>query len=139
MKWIGESTRRARPGWEIQAVTKVNSKHSPHGEMGQRYLASGITVSMRIWEDEPPGEIKPQTKRDYETVGYVIKGRAELHLEDQVVLLQPGDSWVVPKGSSHTYKILEPFTAVEATSPPALVRGRDEARPGIKGKKATTA
>jgi len=121
------------------SVTKVNSKHSPHGEMGQRYLASGITVSMRIWEDEPPGEIKPQTKRDYETVGYAIKGRAELHLEGQVVLLQPGDSWVVPKGSTHTYKILEPFTAVEATSPPALVHGRDEARSETRGEKATSA
>ncbi|HAX79370.1 MAG TPA: cupin domain-containing protein, partial [Cyanobacteria bacterium UBA11372] len=28
--------------------------------------------------------------------------------------------------ASHTYKILEPFTAVEATSPPAQVHGRDE-------------
>jgi hypothetical protein len=74
-----------------------------------------------------------------ETVGYVIKGRAELQLEGQVVLLQPGDSWVVPKGSSHTYKILEPFTAVEATSPPALVHGRDDARSELKGKKTKTA
>jgi hypothetical protein len=37
-----------------------------------------------------------------------------------------GDSWVVPKGASHSYKILEPFTAVEATLPPAHVHGRDE-------------
>jgi quercetin dioxygenase-like cupin family protein len=94
---------------------------------------------MRIWEDEQPGDIKPLSKRDYETVGYVVKGRAELQLEGQVVLLQPGDSWVVPKGSSHAYRILEPFTAVEATSPPALVHGRDDARSELKGKKATTA
>jgi quercetin dioxygenase-like cupin family protein len=56
----------------------------------------------------------------------VISGRAELHLEGQMVLLGPGDSWVVPRGSSHTYKILEPFTAVEATSPPAFAHGRDQ-------------
>jgi hypothetical protein len=37
-----------------------------------------------------------------------------------------GDSWVVPKGSRHTYKIIETFTAVEATSPPAEVHGRDD-------------
>jgi uncharacterized cupin superfamily protein len=42
------------------------------------------------------------------------------------VLLEKGDSWVVPKGAQHTYKILETFTAVEATSPPAEVHGRDE-------------
>jgi quercetin dioxygenase-like cupin family protein len=94
--------------------------------MGQKYLASGVHVSMRLWENTPPGAPKPATTRDYETVGYVIAGRAELHIEGQMVLLEPGDSWVVPKGSSHTYKIIEPFTAVEATSPPAQVHGRDE-------------
>lgn len=108
------------------SVKKVDSSNSPLGELGQKYLASGKTVSMRLWEDEQPNEAKPPATRDYETVGYVIKGRAELHLEGQVVLLEPGDSWVVPKGSSHTYKILEPFTAVEATSPPAQIHGRDE-------------
>jgi len=108
------------------SVTKVNSQFSPHGEMGQRYLASGVKVSMRLWEDELPGKPKPPSRRDYETVGFVIKGRAELHLEGQMVLLEPGDSWVVPKGSAHTYNILEPFTAVEATCPPALAHGRDE-------------
>ncbi len=44
-----------------------------------------------------------------------------------MVLLEPGDSWLVPKDASHTYKILETFTAVEATHPPARVGGRDEA------------
>jgi quercetin dioxygenase-like cupin family protein len=94
--------------------------------MGQKYLASGVHVSMRLWEAEQAGESKPATARDYETVGYVISGRAELHLEGQMVLLEPGDSWVVPKGTSHSYRILEPFTAVEATSPPSAVHGRDE-------------
>ena len=109
-----------------KSVKKVSSKESPKGEMGQKYLATGKAVSMRLWEDEGPGEPKPEEKRDYETVGYVVKGKAELHLEGQKVLLEKGDSWVVPKGASHTYEIKEAFTAVEATSPPAEVHGRDE-------------
>ena len=108
------------------SVTKIDSRFSPKGELGQKYLAAGIALSMRLWEEEPPGEPKPEARRDYETVGYVIAGRAELHLEGQVVVLEPGNSWVVPKGASHTYNILERFTAVEATSPPAEVHGRDE-------------
>ena len=108
------------------SVKKVEARHSPRGEMGQKYLASGIRVSMRLWEDELPAEPAPAVARDYETVGYVIKGRAELHLEGQVILLSPGDSWLVPRGSKHTYRILEAFTAVEATSPSASVHGRDE-------------
>ncbi|CAN5838102.1 cupin domain-containing protein [soil metagenome] len=107
-------------------VMKVQSQESPTGEMGQKYLASGKAISMRLWENEQPDDAKPESSRDYETVGYVISGRAELHLEGQMVLLEPGDSWTVPKGASHTYRILEAFTAVEATHPPAQVHGRDE-------------
>lgn len=107
-------------------VKKVSSAHSPHGSMGQTYLASGKHIAMRLWKDEPPADAKPQTRRDYETVGYVLSGRAELQIEGQTVLLEPGDSWAVPSGASHSYRILEPFSAVEATSPPAHAHGRDE-------------
>ncbi len=106
------------------SVTKVNAAFSPHGDMGQKYLASGTHVAMRLWDNEPPGEAKPETRRDYETVGYVISGRAELRLEGQLLLLERGDSWTVPKGASHSYKVLEAFTAVEATCPPAHARAR---------------
>ena len=59
-------------------------------------------------------------------MGYVLGGRAELRLEGETIPLSVGDSWTVPKGALHTYRILEPFTAVEATSPPAEEHGRDE-------------
>ncbi len=107
-------------------VKKVSSDSSPKGEMGQKYLVAGKTMAMRLWEQEQPGESKPQQSREYETVGYVIAGKAELHLEEQIIKLEPGDSWLVPKDASHTYKITESFTAVEATSPPARVDDRDE-------------
>ena len=111
---------------EEKNVDKVNAGRASRGEMGQRYLASGESVSMRLWDGEEPSEPKPEAAREYETVGYVLGGRAELHLEGEVILLSTGDSWTVPKGAKHTYNILEPFTAVEATSPPAEVGGRDE-------------
>jgi quercetin dioxygenase-like cupin family protein len=110
-------------------VIKVHSAHSPTGKMGQKYLAMGKSISMRLWEDKEPNQAKPESRRDYETVGYVISGRAELMLEGQKIVLEPGDSWIVPQGALHSYKILEPFTAVEATSPPAEVHARDEGKP----------
>ena len=108
------------------SVQKVMSANSPRGKMGQKYLASGVSLAMRIWENEEPGDDKEPAARDYETVGYVIKGKAELHTEGQMLVLETGDSGVVPKGASHTYKILETFSAVEATAPPAQAHGRDE-------------
>lgn len=107
------------------SVIKVHSADSPKGPLGQKYLASGKAVSMRLWDAEPPAPPPPPTRRDYETVGFVIAGRAELRIEGQMVRLEAGDSWVVPKGAEHTYHILEAFTAVEATTPPAQVHGRD--------------
>ena len=59
-------------------VKKVSAAYSPIGNMGQKYLASGKRVSMRLWEAELTEESKADSVRDYETVGYVITGRAEL-------------------------------------------------------------
>lgn len=107
-------------------ITKVDSRYSPQGPHGEKYLASGKHLAMRLWENEAPGEAKAPATRPYETVGYVLSGRAEFHLAGQVTILEPGNSWVVPKDAEHTYKILETFSAVEATSPPAQVHGRED-------------
>lgn len=110
-------------------ITKVDSEFSPQGELGQRYLASGKTVSMRLW-DESAGHVEEENvARDYETVGYVLEGWADLEIEGQSIRLETGDSWVVPKGAKHTYRIKGHFKAVEATHPPAQVHNRDAKKP----------
>jgi quercetin dioxygenase-like cupin family protein len=106
-------------------VKKTDTTHSPK-KGDEKFLMSGKALSMRMWEDEEPGQDKPEVSRPYETIGYVLKGKAELHLEGQVVTLEAGDSYLVPKDARHTYKILETFTAVEATAPPAEQHGREE-------------
>jgi quercetin dioxygenase-like cupin family protein len=108
------------------SITKVSDDGNPTGTMGQQYLASGVHLSLRKWENEEPGEPKEPSARDYETAGYVLGGKAELHIGDQIVVLETGDSWIVNRGVTHTYKILETFSAIEATSPPAQAHGRDE-------------
>jgi len=108
-----------------KSITKVSSAYAPKGPAGQRYLASGVHVSMRLWEKEDPAEDKAETVREYETIGFVIEGKAELYIEGQRVFLEPGDSWIVPIGAKHRYKVLAPFTAIEVTSPPAEVHARD--------------
>ena len=106
-------------------IKKVEAGSSPRGEMGQKYLVAGKRLSMRLWIDEPGGKLKTPTTRDYETVGYVISGSARLDLEGQTLNLNAGDSWLVPAGAMHQYTVIQPFTAIEATAPPAEVHGRD--------------
>ena len=81
---------------------------------------------MRLWDEEPGAKKLERTTRDYEVVGYVLEGEADLDLEGQTIRLKPGDSWVVPKGAKHAYHITGHFKTVEATCPPAQVHGRDE-------------
>ncbi len=107
-------------------IKKVSSKQSPTGAMGQKYLVAGKHISMRLWEGEKSDTEKAPVRRDYETVGYVVDGKAELILEGQSITLEPSDAWLVPAQAEHHYNILEDFTAVEATSPPAEVHGRDD-------------
>jgi quercetin dioxygenase-like cupin family protein len=114
-------------------VKKIDSRFSPHGEMGQQYLASGVHLALRKWDLEP-SDAPVRTRRDYETVGYVIRGRAELDIEGQIVRLEAGDSWLVPRNAEHSYRILESFGAVEATSPPAQVHERDAIPRGADAK-----
>jgi len=100
------------------STSNINANSTAPSADGAKHLAAGHHVALRLWENEEPGDPKPLSNKPYETVGYVLKGRAELHLEGQVTTLETGDSYLVPQGASHTYKILETFTAIEATSPP---------------------
>lgn len=107
-----------------KSITKVNAASAPSGALGQKYLASGKRLAMRLWDGVEPGNTEPETTRDDEAVGYVVCGRATLHLEGQS--LEPGDSWTVVPEARHRYEVHETFTAIEATSPPAHAHGRDE-------------
>jgi len=48
-------------------------------------------------------------------------------LDGQSVQCKAGDSWLVPKGAPHRYRIIDSIVAIEATSPPARLNNRDEA------------
>ena len=104
---------------------KIDIAESQQGPQGQRYLASGNAISMRLWDKVAAGHASEPIRRDYETVGYVVAGTAELILEGSSVTLAPGSSWIVPKGAEHSYRIRDTFTAIEATHPPAESQHRD--------------
>jgi quercetin dioxygenase-like cupin family protein len=108
-----------------QSIKKVDSSASPTGENGEKYLVSGKRLAMRLWE-EAAGETSEPHTRPYETVGYVVAGRVEVHVGDSMVVCGAGDSYLVPKGAERSYRVLEDLTAVEATAPPAHLHGREE-------------
>ncbi|MEJ7658429.1 MAG: cupin domain-containing protein [Hymenobacter sp.] len=90
------------------STSNVNANTTTPGADRAKHLAAGQHVSLRLWENEQPGEPKPLASRSYETVGYVLKGRAELHLEGNVTPLEPGISYLVPQGPRTPIKSWKP-------------------------------
>lgn len=102
-----------------EVIRELPEDEAPTGAMGQKQLARGRRIALRLWEERPADGEKEPSSREYETVGYVLEGRAELYANGETHTLAPGDSWCVPAGLLHTYTILEPFKALEATTPAA--------------------
>lgn len=100
-------------------MTAPSEREAQRGQDGEIRLARGERVALRLWKDEQGGTSKPSHASSYETVGYVLSGRAELTVNGETRTLGAGDSYLVPQGAQHTYTILESFSAVEATTPPA--------------------
>ena len=104
------------------AIRKVSSKGTEACPTGEVLLAAAAAMAMRMWQDEEPQSKAPH-RSPYETLGYVIAGRAELTVDGETTMIEPGDSYLVPANAEHTYRITETFTAVECTSPPAITAG----------------
>ncbi len=104
----------------MSTTEKVDASHAPLGSLGQTFLAGGDQVTLRLWEEAPgDSEHKEPYARPYETVGYVIEGKLEITVDDETIVLESEQSWVVPAEAERTYRVHEPRVAVEATSPPA--------------------
>jgi hypothetical protein len=108
-----------------KTVKKVEATSSPSGEMGQRCLASGKAGLNAPEGGRAAGRRKAGNASRLRDSWVCDWRPAELHVERQLIKLSPGDSWLVPAGAEHRDRILEPFTAVEATAPPAQVHARD--------------
>ena len=107
-------------------IKKVEASFFRRAEKWARNISSPASAFRCVFGLTNRGESwKASTARNYETVGYVISGSARLDLEGQTLNLKAGDLWLVPAGAMHQYTIINPFTAVEATAPPAEVHGRD--------------
>ena len=63
------------------------------------------------------GHDLPAHEHPHEQIGYLVSGRIELTIGDQVFQTAPGDSWCIPGGVRHGAKVYEDSVAVEVFSP----------------------
>jgi quercetin dioxygenase-like cupin family protein len=94
----------------------VRASNARSGEQGEKLLARGQQMAMRLWEREAAGIAKPEHVNPYEYVAYVIEGRVEIRIENQRLEAARGDSYCIPANMPYSLKILEEATIVEATT-----------------------
>ncbi len=82
------------------------------------HLVTGDALALRLW-NEPAGTAGEPHTQPYETVGYVVAGRVEVHVAGRSTTCGPGESYHVPADATRHYVVAEDLVAVEATSPPA--------------------
>jgi uncharacterized cupin superfamily protein len=88
------------------------------GHNGERLMARGRRVALRLWERDPAGERRVGPDEANEHVAYVQSGALIVTIaDDPPVELHAGDSFVVPAGIGHRFEVLEPATVVEAVCP----------------------
>ncbi|MBW3630124.1 MAG: cupin domain-containing protein [Gemmatimonadetes bacterium] len=96
----------------------VSSSDATLGERGERLLARGERVALRVWEHEAEGETSPEHANEYEYVAYVAEGAIRVSIGgEDAVEVRAGGSYVVPARTPYSFEITERATVVEAVSP----------------------
>ena len=106
---------------DTRIVRRADAATGPRGE---KLMAHGDGLALRVWEREPQGETAPEHANDYEYVAYVVAGALRVAIgDDEAQEVRAGDSYVVPKGTPYSFEVLERATVAEAVSPANAVRG----------------
>ncbi|MGD1856838.1 MAG: cupin domain-containing protein [Leptolyngbyaceae cyanobacterium] len=104
----------------IEPLRAHKNTLSELSQTGLELFLTGQEISFWHWQAVPDHtNVDSYVSQDYEVMGYVISGQAELYVDGKVIPLKPGDSWVVPTGAPHAYRIVEPLTAIKVSHPPA--------------------
>lgn len=95
----------------------IQAADAKTGKEGEKLLAHGENVSMRLWDGEEAGSDKPEHQNTYEYVAYVISGQLEIKLQGKSFKVGQGDSYCIPANTPYSLKILAKATVLEALTP----------------------
>ncbi|MFQ5886041.1 MAG: cupin domain-containing protein [Anaerolineae bacterium] len=80
------------------------------GAVGERMMVTLMTFT--------EGQEVGKHHHPHEQAGYCIQGRFVLMIDGVSTVIERDDSYVIPGGASHSYRVLEDALAVEVFSPP---------------------
>lgn len=80
------------------------------GAIGERMMVTLMTFKQ--------GQEVGTHQHPHEQAGYCLQGRFELTIDGVPQTVEPDDSYLIPGGVPHSYRILEDAQAIEVFSPP---------------------
>lgn len=87
------------------------------GEALLTVLAQGEQAMLAYIEMKKGFDNSGHMHPDHESIGYVVSGRIEMRIGDEVHTLTSGSTWYHPKGVPHTSIALEDSVALEFHAP----------------------
>lgn len=95
------------------------SEYKQRSFLGVDFLVGAVGKRMMVTLMQfKQGQCPPLHAHPHEQVGYLISGRFRLRVGEEVHLVEPGDSYLIPGGVPHAYEVLADAEAVEVFSPP---------------------
>lgn len=82
----------------------------------RRTLVVGETMLLCEFE-VPAGSGVPPHSHPHEQSGYVVRGRFEFTIGDQVRVLGPGDAYLIPGNLVHSTRAIEDSVVIDIFSP----------------------
>lgn len=89
---------------------------TPLDKIKRKTLVHGEKTLMVEFNLEQGGEI-PLHSHPHEQTGYLVSGKVELLIMDQVYMVNPGDSWCILGGQEHGLRTLEDAVVIEVFAP----------------------
>lgn len=92
---------------------------------GYREVLPGIRMKAVVYGEKTlmtefllkSGSVLPVHDHIHEQTGYLVSGKILLTIGEETFEVEPGDSWSIPGGLSHSAEILEDSIAIEVFSP----------------------
>jgi quercetin dioxygenase-like cupin family protein len=79
-------------------------------------LGGGNSMNALHWQT-PKGTVSPVHDHPEEQFGYILKGMIEVTIGAEKAILSAGDSYMIPGGVPHQFRLIEDSVAIDVFSP----------------------
>jgi quercetin dioxygenase-like cupin family protein len=104
---------------------RIEDMFRKKGTADKRQLLDGVHLSTLVHGEKTlMGQFSiakesaiPPHSHPHEQTGFMVSGKLRFKVEDEILEVEPGDSWCIPGGAEHSVDALEDSVVIEVFSP----------------------